>query len=226
MSVSKRLQEAHKQIDAKKNYPLAEAIELVKQTSKVKFDASVEVHINLGIDIKQSDQQVRGTVSLPHGSGKTVRVAAFVPEHQVAEAKQAGADVAGAGELIEQIKKTEKCDFDVAVAVPEIMKELAVVARILGQKGLMPNPKTGTITTNVAKTIQELKKGRASFKNDSFGNLHLVIGKVSFETAKLKENFEAVIEAVKQVKPEKIKGIYLKGIYLTSSMGPSVRVSI
>ncbi len=226
MTIGKRLKEAKAKVDPTKAYSIDEALTLVKETSKVKFDASVEVHINLGIDIKITDQIVRGTVILPHGTGKKVRVAAFVPEDKVKEAKDAGADIVGNTELIEQIKKDGKCDFDVAVATPDMMKNLAVVARTLGQKGLMPNPKTGTITLKIGQTVKELKQGKVAFKNDNYGNLHVVIGKVSFDDVKLKENFTIFVDAVKQAKPEKIKGVFLKGIYLSSSMGPSVKITL
>ncbi|MFH0874029.1 MAG: 50S ribosomal protein L1 [Candidatus Komeilibacteria bacterium] len=226
MKISKRMQAQKAKLEAGKVYPLAESIALVKDTSGVKFDATIEVHVKLGIDPKQSDQLVRATVALPHGTGKSVKVAAFVPEDLVAEAKKAGADIVGNKELIEEIKKTGKCDFAVAIATPDMMKDLSAIARILGQKGLMPNPKTGTITTKVGQTVTELKAGKISFKNDSFGNVHVVIGKVSFDPAKLTENFEAFAKALKSVKPEKMKGIYIKGIYLTSSMGPAIKVSL
>lgn len=226
MTIGKRLKEAKAKVNPTKAYSIDEALTLVKETSKVKFDASVEVHINLGIDIKITDQIVRGTVILPHGTGKKVRVAAFVPEDKVKEAKDAGADIVGNTELIEQIKKDGKCDFDVAVATPDMMKNLAVVARTLGQKGLMPNPKTGTITVKVGQTVKELKQGKVAYKNDNYGNLHVVIGKVSFDDQKLKENFTTFVDSVKQAKPEKIKGVFLKGIYLSSSMGPSVKITL
>ncbi len=226
MKIGKRLKAQKAKIDSTKSYPTAEAIALVKDTSGVKFDASIEVHVKLGIDPKQSDQLVRATVALPHGSGKTVKIAAFVPDDLAVEAKKAGADIVGNKDLIEEIKKSGKCDFDVAIATPDMMKDLAAIARILGQKGLMPNPKTGTITTKVGQTVTELKAGKISFKNDSFGNVHVVIGKVSFDAAKINDNFEAFVKALKSVKPEKLKGVYIKSVYLTSSMGPSVKVSL
>lgn len=226
MKTSKRFKEAKSKVDATKSYTLDEALPLVLETAKVKFDPSVEVHVKLGIDPKQSDQLIRATVSLPHGSGKTVRVAAFVTDDKIAEAKEAGADLVGNKELIEEIKNSGKADFDVAVATPEIMKDLAVIARVLGQKGLMPNPKTGTITPKVGQTVKELKQGKISFKNDTFGNIHVVIGKASFDQAKLKENFEAFLKALRQAKPEKLKGSYIQTLYLTSSMGPAVKVSL
>ena len=211
-------------IDKKKKYPLVEAVKLVKETANTKFDSSVEVHLKLGIDPKKGDQLVRGNVSLPHGTGKKLRVAAFVTAAKEKEAKEAGAEVVGGQALIEQIKKDGKCDFDVAVAEPAIMKDLAVIARTLGQKGLMPNPRTGTVTAEIRKTIGELKKGKASFKNDDSANVHLMVGKASFSEEQLKENIEAFLDAIRKAKPENSKGVYLQSIFLSSTMGPSIRI--
>ncbi len=226
MKISKRLKEAKAKIEVEKVYTLSEAVALIKETSKVKFDASVEVHAKLGIDPKKSDQLIRDSVILPHGTGKTVRVAAFVPTDQIKEAKDAGADIAGDAELVEEIKKTGKCDFDVAITTPMFMKSLAMIARVLGQKGLMPNPKTGTIGDDVKRMIGELKKGKVSYKNDDTGNVHLVIGKVSFETSALEENFQTFFEALKKNKPSSAKGTYIKSLTLASSMGPGIKVSV
>jgi len=224
--ISKRLKEARSKIESDKKYPIKEAIKLVKETSAVKFDASVEVHANLGIDPKKGDQIVRASVVLPHGTGKTVKLVAFVPEARVKEAKSAGADMAGGEELIAEIKKTLKTDFDIAVTVPEMMPKLAVIAKILGQKGLMPNPKTDTIGTDLTKMIGELKKGRVSYKNDISSNIHLTIGKVSFDEAKLLENFEIFLDSLKKVKPQSIKGTFIQSLFLSSSMGPSIKILI
>jgi len=213
-------------IDRQKKYHLDEAVKLIKQSSKVKFDASVEVHINLGIDPKKSDQLIRSSVNLPHGSGKTVRVAAFVADDKKDEAEAAGADLVGSDDLIDKIKETGKCDFDIAVATPAMMKKLAVIARVLGQKGLMPSPKTGTITPDPAAVIKELKQGKMSFKNDTSGNLHIVCGKVSFDDKKLIANIEALLDLIKKIKPESLKGTFIKGVHLSSSMGPSVKVEV
>ena len=212
------------ELDKLKTYPINEAIALLKQTSKTKFDASVEVHIRLGINSKKSDQQIRGGISLPHGTGKIVKVAAFVTEANQEAAKKAGADIVGAEDLIEEIKKTEKTDFAVAVAEPAIMPKLAQIAKILGTRGLMPSPKNETVTPNPTKAIEALKKGKINFKNDSTGNLHIVIGKVSFESTKLEENFKALIEAVQKLKPSSIKGSFVKNIALCSSMSPGIKV--
>jgi len=213
-------------VDKTKAYAIEEAVELTKKLSKTKFDASVEVHFRLGIDSKKGDQQIRAAVSLPHGTGKTVRVAAFVTPEKEKAVKEAGADLVGGDELIAQIKKSEKTDFQVAVAEPSMMKNLAQVAKILGTRGLMPSPKNETVSANPAKTVAELKKGKVSFKNDDTGNVHVVIGKVSFETKKLAENFQTLLSTIKRIKPSSSKGIYIKNISITSSMGPGIKVSI
>jgi len=209
-----------------KTYSVEEALEIVKKITKTKFDASVEVHIRLGIDPKKGDQQVRGAVSLPHGTGKTIKVAAFVSPENEKAVKEAGADFVGGDELIAEIKKTEKTDFQVAIAEPVIMKNLAVIAKILGTRGLMPSPKNDTVTTNPAKTVGELKKGKISFKNDDTCNIHTVIGKISFDTKKLLENYQTLLENVKKSKPASSKGTFLKNISVASSMSPGVKVIV
>ena len=214
------------EFDKTKIYPAKEAIELTKKLSKTKFDASVEVHFRLGIDTKKGDQQIRATVSLPHGTGKTVKVAAFVTPEKIKEVKDARADLAGGEELIAEIKKTEKTDFQVAVAEPAMMKNLAAIAKILGTRGLMPSPKNETVTPNPAKAVAELKKGKVSFRSDDTGNVHAVIGKVSFPNEQLQENYNVFLEAVKKAKPSSSKGVYIKNIALSSSMGPGVKVII
>ena len=207
-------------------YSVAEAIELVKKTSTVKFDASVEVHVKLGIDPKKTDQQIRATVVMPNGTGKTKTVAAFVSPNDEKDAKEAGADFVYGEEDIKKIKDTGKIEFEIAVSTPEMMPKLAVAARVLGPKGLMPNPKTGTVDKNIKKIIEEIKKGKAAFKNDDCSNVHQVIGKVSFDAKKLEENLVAFLEALRKAKPQSSKGTYIKGIFLTSSMGPSVKVVV
>ena len=226
MSRSKRYQEAVKKVDKNKIYPIAEAIKLAKQTNITKFDASVEVHVRLGIDSKKGEQQVRGTITLPQGTGKTKKIAVFVGPEKEKEAKEAGADLIGGQELIDSIKSSGKVDFDIALATPDMMPKLAVIAKILGPKGLMPSPKNETITTNLKKTIGELKKGKVNFKNDDTGNVHQVIGKVSFEDKKIIDNYQALIEAIKKAKPSSSKGIYIKNISISSSMGPGIKVQL
>jgi large subunit ribosomal protein L1 len=226
MPRSKRYKELKAQIDPKKLYSPEEAMELVKKTATAKFDSSVEVHVRLGIDPKKSDQQVRSTVTLPHGIGKTKKVAVFVgSEAHEKEAKEAGADIVAGEELIAEIAKTGKYDFEIAVATPDMMPKLAKVARVLGPKGLMPSPKNETVTTNIRKTVDELKKGKVAFKSDDGGNVHQVIGKSSFDAKKLLENYTTFMEALRRSKPSSSKGTYMLGMTLTSTMGPAVNVS-
>lgn len=216
---------AAKAMVTKEIYSVNEAIDLLKKTSPVKFDASVEVHAKMGIDPKKSDQNVRSTVALPHGTGKTVRVIAFVTEDKVKEAKAAGATKAGNDELIEDILKGF-LDFDVAIASPDMMKSLGKVAKILGQKGLMPNPKAGTVTTEIAKTIEQIKKGQVEFRVDKFSVIHNMFGKVSFSEKALEENFLALIKSILDAKPASVKGTYLQKVSVATTMGPGMNISI
>jgi len=222
--MAKRMKEALALVEEAGERSAEEAIKAVKETSKVKFDASVEVHVNLAIDAGKSGQKVRTQTSLPAGTGKTLRVAAFVTPPREKEAKAAGADMVGGEELIKQIKQTQKTDFDVAVAEPGIMKHLAQIAKILGQRKLMPSPKTGTVGEDVKKLIAEVKAGKIDIKTDDGGNIHQIIGKVSFDEKKLLENYEQFIDAVRKAKPDGVKSDFIRNIYLSSSMGPSVRV--
>lgn len=222
----KKYQQAAALVDSKKSYPLEEAVKLLKQTATAKFDSSVELHARLGIDPAKGDQQVRGNISLPHGTGKEKRVAAFVEGEKVKEAKDAGADLVGGPELVEEIKKSGKCDFDVAAATPDMMKVLSGVARILGPKGLMPNPKNDTVTTQIGKVVGELKKGKVSFKNDDTGNVHQMVGKISWDEAKLKENIQAMVDAITKAKPSSSKGVYMQKVVLTTTMGPGIRLAL
>lgn len=222
---SKRYQQLKASVEGK-SYALEEAVEMVQKTSGIKFDATVELHVNLGIDPKKGEEQVRGTIVLPHIFGKSKRVIAFVPAGQEAEAKAAGADLAGAEELIEKIAKSGKIDFDVAVAMPAMMPKLAKIAKILGPKGLMPNPKTETVGPDIKKLVGELKKGKMAFKNDDTGNIHLAVGKASFTKEKLLENAQTALEAIKKAKPSSSKGAYLKNAVLTSTMGPAVKLAV
>jgi len=209
---------------ADKTYALDEAVKLLKETATVKFDSGVEVHVRLGINTKKSDQNVRTSVVLPHGTGKIQRVVAFVTPEKEKEAKDAGADLVGGKELIENIKTTSKLDFDVAVALPEIMRDLSAIAKLLGQKGLMPNPKVGTVTTNIKQAVEEIKKGKASFKNDDSGNVHILVGKTSFEDKKLIENVSTFLDVLKRSRPETAKGTFIKNVHLASTMGPSIKI--
>lgn len=222
----KRYESALKLVDPGKTYSVEEAVALAKQTSTVKFDATVEVHFRLNVDTKQTDQKIRAQVTLPHSTGKTRRVAAFVSSSGEKTAKEAGADLAGGEELIKEIKQTEKTDFDVAVAEPAMMKSLAAVAKILGQRGLMPNPKTGTVGEDVAKMVKELKSGsKVEIKTDDSGNIHVAIGKVSFDDVKLIENFKAIKDAVYLAKPASVKKDFMGSITITTSMGPGIPVA-
>ncbi|MFZ5390918.1 MAG: 50S ribosomal protein L1 [Patescibacteria group bacterium] len=220
----KRYTAASKLIDKSKVYPLKEAVALLKAMPATKFDAAVEVHFKLGVDVKQANQQVRGSAVLPHGLGKQKRVAVFCSEDKVKAAKEAGAVLAGGEELIKEIQTTGRTDFDIAVASPDMMRLMAPIAKTLGQKGLMPNPKTETITPDVAKAVKELSKGKVNFKLDSTGNLHQMVGKLSFGSDQLEENINTLLEAVKRAKPAAAKGTYIQSLTLCTSMGPGIPV--
>lgn len=209
----------------KKKYPIAEAVSLLPQLSTASFDATAEAHIRIFADTTQADQLVRTIVNLPHGTGKSVRIAAFVPDDKIDEAKNAGADIVGYENLIAQVHEG-KIDFDIAIATPAVMKDLGKVAKILGQRGLMPNPKAGTITQNIGKTIEELKKGRIECKMDKQGIIHTVFGKISFGPQKLQENLDALITAIKEAKPNGIKGEYIASVTICPTMGPGVHVAL
>lgn len=219
----KKYQEAAKLVDRDKLYTPEEAVELVKKMASAKFDETVEVAIRLGVDSKKQDQAVRGVVVLPHGTGKVQRVLVFAKGEKAKEAEAAGADYVGDTDMINKIQQGW-LDFDVCVATPDMMAEVGKLGRILGGKGLMPNPKAGTVTMDVAKAVQEIKAGKIEFRLDKAGQIHAPIGKVSFETEKLVENFRALVDAVNRAKPAAAKGVYLKNIALSSTMGPSVRV--
>ena len=224
MKKSKRYLTAASKVDKTKFYSLDEALNLIKEIAKAKFDESIEAHIRLGIDASKGEQQIRATVILPHGAGKTKKVAVFSDNEK--EVAESGADLSGGKELIEKIKNTGVIDFDVAVATPEIMKDMATIAKILGPKGLMPSPKNETVSKNIKKTVEELKKGKITFKNDETCNLHQFIGKVSWPVEKIKENYEIFFEAVKKAKPSGVKGAYIKQIVLCSTMGPGVKIMV
>jgi len=222
----KRYNQLIKKINKNKIYSTDEALDLILTNTTEKFDAGVEIHLRLGIDPQKTEQQVKGTVTLPHGTGKSKTIAALVEPAKEKEAQEAGADIIGGEELITEIKKTEKTNFDIAVATPEMMPKIAVIAKILGTRGLMPSPKNETVTPNIKKTIEELKKGKIAFKNDNAANLHQLIGKISFGKKKLKENLDIFLEAVKKSKPASAKGTYIKNATLCTSMGPGVKIAL
>ena len=219
----KKFTEAVKLVEHMKAYDAKEAIALAKQTSTVNFDATVEVAFRLGIDTRKNDQQIRGAVVLPNGTGKTQRVLVFAKGEKLKEAEAAGADFAGDAEYIAKIQ-SGWFDFDVIVATPDMMGEVGKIGRVLGPKGLMPNPKTGTVTFDVAKAVAEIKAGKVEYRADKAGIIHAPIGKVSFDDAKLEENFKTVFETVQKAKPASAKGTYMKSVNITTTMGPSVKV--
>ncbi len=211
-------------VDRKKEYDLDEAAELVKKTAKTKFDSSIDLDIRLGVDPRHADQMVRGTVSLPHGTGKSVRVLALVNPSKQEEAKEAGADFVGLDEYMEKIEGGWT-DIDVIIATPDVMGKLGKLGRVLGPRGLMPNPKSGTVTMEVGNAIKEVKAGKIDFRVDKFGILHTAIGKASFGPQEIKENAEAFIKTVVRLRPASAKGAYVKSIYMSSTMGPSIPIN-
>ena len=223
---SKRFKKALELVDANKTYPLKTAVEVLSKFPKAKFNETVDLAFRLGVDAKQSDQMVRGTVPLPHGSGKTVRVLVFAKNGQSADAaKAAGAEFVGFDDLI------KKCtdgwnDFDIAIATPEAMSEVRKLGKVLGPRGLMPNPKTGTVTEDTAKAVREVKAGRVEFKIDKAGNIHVPVGKASFAPNQIEENARAVIEAVAKAKPASVKGLFMQSCTLSLTMSPAVRVDL
>lgn len=223
--MGKKYEEKVKLIDRQSAYALTEAVSLVKQASYTKFDGTVEVSFRLGVDTRHSDQQVRGTLTLPHGVGKDVRVAVVAKEDKHAEAKEAGATVVGAEELVEEIKKGF-FDFDVLIATPNMMKSVGTLGKVLGRKGLMPSPKTGTVTQNVAAAVNEFKAGKVEYRADKYGVVNMAIGKVSFEEAKIADNFEAIFDTLIKVKPAAAKGQYMKNITIAPTMGPGVKIDV
>ncbi|WP_338419229.1 50S ribosomal protein L1 [Mesobacillus foraminis] len=219
----KKYQEAAKLVDRTKAYSIAEAIDLAKKTSVVKFDATVEAAFRLGVDPKKADQQIRGAVVLPNGTGKTQRVLVFAKGEKLKEAEAAGADYVGDAEYINKIQQGW-FDFDVIVATPDMMGEVGKLGRVLGPKGLMPNPKTGTVTFDVTKAVNEIKAGKVEYRVDKAGNIHVPIGKVSFEDQKLVENFNTIFDTMMKVKPSAAKGTYIKNVTVSTTMGPGVKV--
>jgi ribosomal protein L1, bacterial/chloroplast len=221
--IGKRLKAAKETLEKGKLYTLKEAVALSKQNAKAKFDETIELHVRLGIDTKKSDQQVRTMVVLPHGTGKTKRVAVLAKGEHAQTAQKAGADIVGGEDLVEDIVKG-KMDFDVLVATPDTMKDLAKAAKILGPRGLMPNPKAGTVTFDIATAVKELKAGRIEFKADTYGIVHVPLGKASFDEGKLFDNAKAVLETINKVKPTTSKGVYVRSVSVASTMGPGLHV--
>ncbi len=223
--LSKRLRAAYGDIDKMKEYGLTEAVKTVRDNAKAKFDETVEIAMNLGVDSRHADQQVRGTVQLPNGTGKTVRVAVFARDDKVDEAKSAGADIVGAEDLVEAIQKGE-INFDRCIASPDMMAVVGKVARILGPKGLMPNPKVGTVTVNVGDAVKSAKAGEVEYRVEKSGIVHVGVGKVSFTEEKIAENIRALVTAIKNAKPEGAKGTYIKKVSLSSTMGVGIRLDL
>jgi large subunit ribosomal protein L1 len=225
MKRGKKYQESAKLVDRTKLHEPAEALALVKEIAKAKFDETVEVHIRLGVDSRHADQQVRGAVVLPHGTGKTVRVLVFAKGEKATEAEQAGADYVGADDMITKIQKENWFEFDVVVATPDMMGVVGRLGRVLGPKGLMPNPKAGTVTMDVAKAISDIKAGKIEYRLDKTNIIHCPIGKCSFENSKLIDNFRTLLDAVIKAKPSAAKGQYLKSVVVASTMGPGVKIN-
>ena len=222
--MSKRYEESSKLIEANKKYPINEALEIIEKMPKAKFDETVELHVKLGVDSKHADQQVRGTVVLPNGTGKTLKVLVFAKGPKAEEAEKAGADFVGAEELIPKIQNDNWFDYDVVVATPDMMGVVGRLGKVLGPKGLMPNPKSGTVTMDVTKAINEIKSGKVEYRLDKNNIIHLGIGKVSFGTDKLLENYSTVLDAIIKAKPAAAKGQYIKSISLSTTMGPGIYV--
>jgi large subunit ribosomal protein L1 len=221
----KRYQESVKLVDKNRFYDPKEAMELVLQTAKAKFDESVEIHVKLGVDPRHADQQVRGVVVLPHGTGKTLKVLVFAKGDKVREAEAAGADYVGAEELVTKIQTENWFDYDVVVATPDMMGVVGRLGKVLGPKGLMPNPKSGTVTFDIERAINEIKAGKVEYRVDKTSIVHVGFGKVSFGTDKLADNFRTLMEAVVKAKPSAAKGTYLKSVVVTSTMGPAIKIN-
>ena len=225
MKHGKKYQDSKKLIDTTKLYDPAEAVELVKQTSKAKFDETIELSIRLGVDPRHADQQVRGTVVLPHGTGKKIRVLVFAKADKAKEALDAGADYVGDADLVAKIQSENWFDFDACVATPDMMGTIGRIARLLGPKGLMPNPKSGTVTMDVTKAIHEIKAGKVEYRVDKTSICHCPIGKASFSAQDLTENLTALMEAVNKAKPASSKGTYVRSLYMSTTMGPSIKLN-
>ena len=223
--VTKRLKEARAKVDSNNVYSLAEASSLVKEITNLNFDASVDLAIRLGVDPRKADQMVRGVVSLPHGTGKDVKVLALVTPDKEADAKEAGADYVGLDEYLQKIKGGWT-DVDVIITMPSVMGKLGPLGRILGPRGLMPNPKTGTVTMDVARAVKEVKAGKIDFKVDKTGIVHAAVGKISFDAKKIEENAQELIQTILKLKPTGAKGVYVKSVFMSSTMSPSIQVEV
>ena len=226
MTLSKRIKDIKEKIDTVKDYDIEEAIELLKSAPKVKFNESVDLSVNLGIDASKSDQGVRGSSTLPHGIGKNMNVVAFADGEDEKAAKDAGADTVGFEDLIDQVKKDKDLVADIVVATPDCMKKMGQLGRILGPKNLMPNPKEGTVTKNIAEAVSKAKKGQIRYKNDKAGIIHTIVGKLDFDTNKLADNIASLISDLNKSKPSSAKGKYMKNITISSTMGPGIRVDL
>ena len=226
MKKSKRYVANLEQVEKNKLYTTEEAIKLVKSTSNTKFDSTVEVAMNLNLDVKKADQQLRGAIVLPHGTGKTKKILVLTKGDQAKAAKEAGAEYVGDLDLISKIETENWFDYDVIIATPDMMPALGKIGKLLGPKGLMPNPKTGTVTTDVVKAVEETKKGKVNYRTDSYGNVHGIIGKVSFTEEQLKENLATFVENIIKIKPTTVKGTYVKNISVSSTMGPGIKIDL
>ena len=224
MKRSKKYVEASKLVEKNKLYTKEEAVELVKKTSTTKFDASVELALNLNLDTKKADQQLRGTICLPHGTGKTKRILVIAKAAKADEAREAGADYVGDLDMLEKIEKENWFEFDTLIATPDMMPALGKLGKVLGPKGLMPNPKTGTVTMDIKKAVEEVKQGRIEYRTDSYGNVHTIIGKVSFTEKQLVENLNAFVSMILKSKPAVVKGTYVKNISISTTMGPGIKI--
>ena len=226
MKKSKRYASVATQVDKKKAYTAEEAVKLVKEASSAKFDETVEVAMNMNLDTRKADQQLRGAVVLPNGTGKSQKVLVLAKGDQAKAAKDAGADFVGDADLIEKIEKENWFEYDVIIATPEMMPMLGKIGKILGPKGLMPNPKTGTVTMDVKKAVEDTKKGKVEYRTDSFGNIHGIIGKASFDEEKLVQNLNSFVNTILKLKPASVKGNYVKNISISSTMGPGVKIDL
>ena len=226
MKKSKRYVSISTSIDKKKTYGVEEAVKLVKAASSAKFDETVEVHMNMNLDTRKADQQLRGAIVLPNGTGKSQTVLVLAKGDQAKAAKEAGADFVGDNDMIEKIEKENWFEYDVIIATPEMMPMLGKIGKVLGPKGLMPNPKTGTVTMDVKKAVEDTKKGKVEYRTDSFGNIHGIIGKASFKEDKLVENLNTFVNTILKLKPSSVKGNYVKNISISSTMGPGVKLDL